>query len=144
MVKLRSVQENDLKAIFSWRNQTKVREMMFDSTELNWETHYSFWMKLLKDDLVVAFVITAHGESCGVIKLDLNKSKTIGEVDIFINPIFHGRGIGQKALKELIENLKDKTIKKIIAKVKPQNIGSERMFKKLGFSLNYFQLEYEI
>jgi UDP-4-amino-4,6-dideoxy-N-acetyl-beta-L-altrosamine N-acetyltransferase len=120
MIRLREIEELDIKTIFDWRNHPSVRKMMFDSSELIWEKHFSFWMKLLSDDFVVKYIIEKENESCGVIRLDLDKSKTVGEIDIFINPAFHGQGIGTLAVKELINNQKDKDLRKIVAQVIPE------------------------
>ncbi len=143
-IQLREIKEKDLKSIFKWRNHPSVRKMMFDTSELVWEKHLSFWLKLLKDDLVIKYMIEKEEQSCGIIRLDLNKNKTVGKIDIFINPDFHGQGIGTSAIKELIKKQKNKNLKKIIAQVIPENIGSEKMFKKSGFTTRFIQLEYDI
>lgn len=144
MIHLREIEEHDLKNIFDWRNHPSVRKMMIDPSKLIWENHLSFWRKLLNDDFVVKYIIEKENKSCGVIRLDLNESKTIGEIDIFINPSFHGQGIGTLAVEELINEQKEKGLKKIIARVIPENIGSEKMFKKSGFTTRFTQLEFDM
>lgn len=62
-------------------------------------------------------------------------SETEAEIGYSISPGFQRRGLGTETIKALVEHLfKKKGIKKIIAKTDPDNIPSNNLLEKLGFS----------
>lgn len=144
MIHLRRAAQSDIASIFKWRNHPDVRKMMFDSSELDWDKHVRYWQQLLQNELSLCFIIIDDDQDCGVIRLDLTENKTIGIVDIFIDPKAHGKGIGTKAMKALVDRLNDSKIDKLVAQVIPENISSRRMFEKSGFEIVFTQLEYKL
>lgn len=141
-VSLRPVAKSDLMKIFEWRNAPEVRRMMFDASPLDAERHKDYWRKRLADKNDLSRIILADGKEVGVAKLD--KKKEGYEVDIFIDPAMQGKGIGSGALKLLINESKTKGIRRVFAKVRPENEASRKMFLKDGFVLGYEYFERDI
>jgi len=139
-VDIRPVEERDIKKIFKWRNEPNVRKHMFASRRITWREHVKFWESLLTNKTRFAFIIKACGEDCGVARLD-RKADNSAEVDIFLSTPYQGKGIGSKALKKLGKKAKELSIKKLIAKVKPDNKPSIKMFEKNGFRVKYLVYE---
>lgn len=142
MVSLRSVSKEDIKKIYEWRNNPRIRQKMFDTSKLNFDNHILYWNKRLADKNVFSYIIVSGSHDVGLAKLDFFDGYY--EVDIFISPDSQGMGIGTKAIKLLIKLAKKKMIKKLVARVKPSNEASKKIFEKCGFKRKYIFYELEV
>ncbi len=140
-VLLKPVNPDDIKKIFSWRNQPSVRNNMFDTKEIPWEEHLNFWNKRLAVENL-SFIIQADGQEVGLVRVDERPGGH--EVDIFLDSSAQGRGIGRVALAELFEIVKKRGIKRLIAQIKCGNDASRSMFEKSGFKERSAVYEWEI
>ncbi|MBI2075736.1 MAG: GNAT family N-acetyltransferase [Candidatus Aenigmarchaeota archaeon] len=141
-MKLRRVRKGDIKDIFMWRNSPEIRSAMFVSELITWESHVSFWNKRFSDKKNLSFIIEFKDEAVGVVRLD--KRGNFHEIDIFVKPEAHGKGVGTEAIKYVIDKAKTYRIKKLVAKVRPENIASKKMFEKNNFKAKYLYYEREL
>jgi spore coat polysaccharide biosynthesis protein SpsF len=139
-VSLRPVTESDIWKIFEWRNHPDIRMMMFDRTIFDRNSHESFWKKHLADPKKHAFIILADGEETGLLRFT-EESKGVYEMGIFVVPWMQRRGIGTLALTEAKKLDPIKDAKSVIARVKPENKASLRVFEKSGFVERYVFME---
>lgn len=134
-IELREVTERDIEKIYEWRNIPEVRKWMFNEREISWEEHERFWKEYLREGKGYAFIIIYNEKKeCGVVRLDLI-SENAAEVDIVLAPEFQGRGIGKRTIQKLIEKSRYLKLEKIVAKIKPNNISSIKIFESNGFKL---------
>lgn len=131
MIELRRIKESDLKDLYVWRNSKEVRDMMFNPKPIVWKEHLEFWGKKLSDQSSICLLASENKKPVGAVRLD--KKDDSYEVDIFIDPNRHGEGIGTNVLGLLIKYAKEHGIKKLLAKIKKENIKSIAIFKKNGF-----------
>lgn len=140
-ITLRPVKEEDFSIMYKWRNDPNVRKMMFNTAELELDEHISFWNNRLHDKSSFSFMVFDSEKPIGVIRLD--KRLDLYEIDILISPEEQGRGIGKRVLEEIIAFAKNKNIKKLSARIKPENQRSKQIFQRNGFKEVYSYYEWE-
>jgi len=139
---LRKTTESDINNIFVWRNSPSARKNSFNSNEINWEEHMSYWTKRLAGNDGRSFIITADGTDVGLIRLD--KKEDGYEVNILIAEEHQGRGYGKEAVSEAKKLAKKLGIKKLNARVKPSNTASQKIFDGNGFTGTYIFYECDL
>ena len=131
-ITLRAVSEKDLKKIYDWRNQPSIREASLTTHEISWEEHQKYWNSRFQNAEAYSLIIVLDRTDVGLVRLDHLKNSY--EVHILLSYGHQGKGIGSKALEEAKEFAKSKGIAKLCAKIKPDNIASQKIFEKNGFS----------
>ena len=73
----------------------------------------------------------------GQIRLNLDSEEA--EIGYSIASEFRSKGYGRKILQLIVEKVQDSYshIKKLIAKVKPENTPSKRLFESEGYTMTY-------
>ena len=135
------VTRKHLSMIHRWRNNPIVRKEMFNTNEIPYSEHVSFWEKRLAIEKTSAvsysYVIQSDDDPVGMARLDPDSAKKGAfKVDILLNPKFHGKGIGTLALIALVEKARELGISTLVGRVKKDNIASRRIFEKAGFVLS--------
>ncbi len=139
-VSLRNVKKADIELIFKWRNSPKVRQMMFNSEPLDHGKHVEFWDKKLKTK-ELCYIIEDEGEAVGIVRLD--KRDDAFEVDIIVDPKQNGKGFGTAALKAITRLATEKGIRKLLARIKEENVASKKAFEKANFKLKHTYYEWD-
>ncbi len=145
MLKLRKVDENDFKTIYEWRNDEGIRPLMFNENEITIAEHTKFWKNRIKKKDDFSLMIIYGNKTVGFVRLD-KQSGSDGnyEVGIIIDPNLQGKGIGTKALTEIIKLAKKKKIKILSARIKKDNLMSKKLFEKVSFIEKYSYYEREL
>lgn len=150
---LRSVTKDDLERIFNWRNELSVRQNMYSTAEISMEDHIAYWEKHLKISNEYSYIVVVGKMDIGVARLI--PSESWHQVDIYLTETAGGMGIGEQAIAELVKKAKEKELKTLFAKVKVDNIPSQKIFEENGFikrtkisctkdtkeGFNYYELE---
>lgn len=133
----------DIPTIYSWRNHPAIRKWMFVSKRIPWNEHVRFWKKRLRQRNRFSWIVQADGRDCGVIRLDPDsRNRRTYEIDIYLDPSYHGRGIGSKVLAAVKRMARRKGITTLFAAVKPANVRSQKIFEKNGFVLQKYEYHY--
>ncbi|MFA5412008.1 MAG: GNAT family N-acetyltransferase [Candidatus Micrarchaeia archaeon] len=130
-VSLRKAGEADVKQIFGWINEPSTREQSFSQKPVSLEEHVAYWNSRLKDGKNHSFIIHSGKEQVGLLRMD--KRDGAYEVSILISEGHRGKGLATEALKAAIGMCKELGIRKLIAKVKPSNGASMKLFEDCGF-----------
>ena len=140
---IRKVSLSDSEALFNWRNDPEVYRYFFNPSPVQRVDHEAWLARVLKNELVAFYVVTFEGQDLGTVRFDLNSNQVEAEVGIYLASEFHGKGLGVKMLEASEVEFKKQYpgIKKIIAKVLPENVASEKMFLKNGYEKKFIQLE---
>jgi ribosomal-protein-alanine N-acetyltransferase len=77
-----------------------------------------------------------------IIVLYKNGTKVAGIETINVDPKHHGKGIGAKLLKAAEEDMNSKKINKIRLEVSTGNIPAINLYKKLGYTQDFFFKNY--
>ena len=135
-VKIRPAEWKDCEIIWKWRNDKTTRRYSFNTEFIPYEKHKAWFENVLRDENRKILMVEEEGNTVGVIRLDINPKNRIAEINISIARPKRGKGLGllgtRQACKYAFKHL---NIKKIIAKIKKENIPSLKMFSRAGFDL---------
>lgn len=103
-----------------------------------WYELILFKKKVFKDKDRMIYIIYCLGEKAGFFYVDkLKLRKNLIEISIAVSEKFQGKGLGGKAIKKLIEIIKEEKKEynqpEIIAWIFDINVASRRIFTKNGF-----------
>ncbi len=113
---------NDILFIWHVRNELSVRENSFNSECILYTDHIKFMSKNLCNYWIIVF----RDKSAGFIRIDKN-----GEISIAISEAFRRKGIGMKAIKEIVLMVN----KPLTAKIKFDNLASMKIFRRNRFKI---------
>ena len=133
-LRLRAIDESDLRFLFKLLKERdpnanishKKMPTFLEHEQFVMSKPYSYW-----------YVIELSQAKVGTIYLSKNN-----EIGIFLKKTYHGKGIGAKALKQLITK---HPRKRYLANINPDNIISKEFFKNNKFKLiqHTYELEEE-
>ena len=138
MISLREATIEDVDILFEWANDPVVRKNSFNTKPIPYEDHRKWFDKVLSDDSVIQFIMMEEETPVGQIRLNVNGDEA--EIGYSIAAAYRGHGYGHMILKLVLEKIESSHtgIKKLIAKVKPDNSASKRLFESEGYKMKYF------
>lgn len=141
---LRKVVESDRDILYQWANDPAVRAHSFSGSVISFEEHQEWFSNLLKDPKRCQYIYIYSGEAIGQIRLDITRDTA--EVGYSIRMDKRCMGHGKIMLQLLAEQVKTDypQVKKLTARVKPENIASQKVFLDTGFEEKYQYYELEI
>ena len=126
-ISLRNVKETDRENFLELQRETNIAKAWMDQEsyqEILWEEHIREKSMMLSIE-----VDHEYAGYCGI--HDLSSENL--EIVIELLKKFQRQGIGQAAIQILIEEMKNRLdVKKFLVKIDPDNIGSQKLFEKLG------------
>lgn len=137
---LREAMPLDIDLLYEWANDSVVRNNSFNTDTIPYETHQRWFNKIMQDSSIYQFILMSDDVPIGQIRLNLdNEHKGQAEISYSIARGHRNCGYGRKILQLLREEIKTKypAIRNLIAKVKPDNIASKKLFEKEGYDLKY-------
>ena len=139
-LKLRKSKINDLVSYYKWVNDAKVIKYSFKKKIIQFNEHSKWFQNKLKSKKTKMFILELGSLPIGQIRFDFKKNNT-AMIVYSLDPIARNRGWGKKLISLGIKKIYKTGVKKISAEVRPENIKSISIFKKLGFSENKFKLK---
>lgn len=130
-LRLRRARADDARRLFRWRNHPSVRRNSLNVHPVKWQEHRAWLGRCLRDDRRSLFVIEL-GKPVGQLRLDV-LGKGILEVSISLAPHAQGNGLGTLALRRAATVAARRGASGLLARVKPENVGSAIAFVKAGF-----------
>lgn len=126
---------DDSKAVWQLRNHPDVAKWMVNDTFIPFENHARFVENLKSDSSKDYFIIKDNeGNIIGSVNA-IYLDNHLAERGIYVNPQFQGRGHAFKTLMEFYEELKSNAIRRVITRVKTDNLASNNLERKLGATL---------
>ena len=146
MLRIRNAHQEDCLDIHKIRNEEEIRKFSFDTSEITFENHRSWFEKTLVDDKRRLFVVTEENQIYGVVRFDLSKDLKEAEVSIYVSKTAANKGVGKFALLESEKLLKNEiaSCKKIIAKALIDNERSIQFFKNCAYQPMTLVFEKEV
>ncbi|MCR5607826.1 MAG: GNAT family N-acetyltransferase [Lachnospiraceae bacterium] len=137
MVRLRKVKDTDIDLLYKWANDPIVRKNSFNTDIIKYETHKVWFYKMMTSTSIHQFILVNDEIPLGQIRLNIISETA--EIGYSIAAEFRGMGYGSLMLKLINDELKNNypNVKKIIAKVKTQNIASQKAFEKMNYEKEY-------
>ena len=135
MIKTRKAELRDSKVIFDWRNDELTQKMSYTLGIVQWEGHSAWFASSLKNKnrLLLLCYNKKDSKKIAIVRFDVDSTRAM--VSINLSPEMRGKGFSKKCLSESIKNFKNEfpQVGALDAKIKPENIASQRLFKSIGF-----------
>ncbi len=137
MVYLREATMQDMNLIYEWANDPVVRINSFNSEQIQYETHVKWYNRVMLDESVLQFILMDDDIPVGQIRLNIDRDEA--EIGYSIAKDYRGKGYGHKVLQLVVDEVKENypEIKSLVAKVKPDNIASSKLFEQEGYEMKY-------
>lgn len=137
MVKLRKATAEDIDLIFEWANEVDVRKNSFNSKPIPYENHKIWFEKLMSDGSVYQYILMDNDVPVGQIRLNIEGNEA--EIGYSIAKEYRGKGYGHRILQLIVEEVRENIpeVEKLVAKVKPDNIASKKLFECDGYKTQY-------
>lgn len=119
---------SDAKLLFDWVNEQAVRRNSISSEPIAWENHLTWLRNRIDSGDCLIYIFSKQGNEVGQVRLEKSE---FWYIDYSVDQNYRGKGIGTEMLKQVLLSNREKPL---LAYVKPDNIGSNSVFKKLGFS----------
>jgi RimJ/RimL family protein N-acetyltransferase len=135
-VELRPATQGDCEVTFQWANNAEVRRYALTQNEILKVDHINWFSEKIEDPNCIYLIASYNKSVIGSFRIDNNEEK-IGYISYLLDPIYHGKGLGQLLLREGIKRVKsDNILEMLIGIVKEENMASAHLFRKLGFQEN--------
>lgn len=131
---LRLANKNDVELFFNWVNDKLVRQNAINKEKVKWENHITWFKnKILSQDTYI-YILEQDCTPIGQIRFDKEQDGFL--IDYSIDKKFRGKGFGQKILIQSLQKIHEAEGKNITIKatVLKSNIGSQKVFTKVGFN----------
>jgi RimJ/RimL family protein N-acetyltransferase len=130
---LREATVEDAHRLWLWRNDPSARAMFGDSRPVSWDAHSTWLNDRLADPNTLIFIVEADGRPCGYVRFHTELTGT-AVVSIALARNVRGLGYGAAALVLACrEAFSRRFCERIEARVKRENLASQRIFLKGGF-----------
>ena len=136
-IQLRDVTKVDWDFILELRNND-FQYFYEQNAPISKNSHYKYMENHVNDSNFHQWIISLDGNDAGYVRI-LNE-----DVGIMIKKELQGKGIASKALELLEREAVSLGIRKLVALVHPENLNSERIFKKNGYNLKLYRLEKDL
>lgn len=141
---LRDVLAEDMDLLYEWANDLAVRNNSFSTARITYEEHKEWFIHLLSRNDCKQYIYVYDNEPIGQVRITISGDKA--EVGYSICAEKRGMGHGKNLLQLLYSRVRADipNIKKLVAKVKPENIASQRAFLEVGYIKKYEAYEIKL
>lgn len=133
-LRLRPAQENDIRLLWEWANDSGVRAAAFSSSQIPWEQHHSWFKSKMRDpDCRILIAEDGQGKAIGQFRMDW-RSNEDAEIDVSVSSDCRGAGYGRMLIDLGVNHaISERRAARLHAFVKPENQASRRSFELAGF-----------
>lgn len=134
----------DLNLLFQWVNDGSVRKNAFSTTDISFPEHKKWFENLLTRNDAMQYIYFCDNEPIGQVRINIENENA--EIDYSICPSQRSRGHAKEMINLLKEQIKldFPEVKKLTAKVKPDNTASQKVFVHTGYIEKYYFYELEL
>lgn len=138
---LRRANSEDCDLLFKWANDSLVRENSFSTDKISYAEHVQWFNKLMQRDDCVQYILMDDCIPVGQARITI--CDDAAEVGYSICSEKRNSGYGSKLLKLVVEAVHKELpeVTKIVGKVKPENIASQKAFLNAGYEEIYRTFE---
>jgi UDP-2,4-diacetamido-2,4,6-trideoxy-beta-L-altropyranose hydrolase len=131
----RPANERDEELLLEWANDPATRRNAFTQARISPEGH-KVWLQARLNDAGCRIFIFETADKIPVAQVRFDKEDQAWAISYSVAPLLRGRGLGAKILDMALSSLASEgRSASILARVKPANLASRRIFEKLGFAL---------
>ena len=132
-IKIRFANTNDCEDVYAWRSDSISRSMFFNNSTHSIEEHRDWFESSLININRKLYIGELATSKIGICRFELNTTDSFVEVSINMNPQSRGSGLGKRFLTSSVEQYLKSNQYDLLAKIKPDNLASLRIFKSSGF-----------
>jgi len=134
--RLRPAREGDGRTLFAWvNNPDSLAAKLRTRTAIAWEDHRRWLAARLADPDTGLWIAEVGGEPAGQVRLQAGAGGM--EVDVYVAPSHRGRGLGLTLLGHAADEARRRWPgRPLLARVKPDNRASRRLFERAGYELS--------
>lgn len=139
---IRNCIDKDCEYVYILANDRVYRKNSFNSDFIKYDEHLEWFKNSMKNSNRYIFIVEFDDIDVGQIRIDIIKDNN-AEISYVIEEKYRNRGIGTEILTLIKEYINENfiNIKKIIGKVKKENIPSRKAFINNGYlekELDYY------
>lgn len=127
-IKFREASFEDAEILFDWVNEKEVRKNSLISKPVKWEDHLTWFKNKMENKNSRIFIFFIEQEPMGQVRLNFDGD--YWNIAFSVDPAYRGLGYGKLIIKKIVDLVEFKRFRAI---VKKNNIGSLKVFKRLGF-----------
>ena len=141
---LREATEKDTNILFCWVNDPAVRESAFSTKKISYKEHTEWYNIFLKRTDCKQYIYMYDNEAVGQARVEICQNEA--EIDYSICREKRHMGHGKKLLKLLCIQVRIDfpDVQKLTARVKTDNIASQRAFITAGYTEKFTLFELNI
>lgn len=141
---LRQADEEDMDLIFQWANEPVVRKNSFTIDMITYEEHKEWYKNLLLNRNSKQYIYVDKNQVIGQIRVVADGEQA--EISYSVCMEKRCMGYGKVMLELLYKQVKQDFpwVKKLIARVKPDNIASKKVLMDIGYIEKYQVFETEL
>jgi len=130
---LRRATIEDIDLLFTWANDETTRQNAFNTQQITYKEHQQWFKAKLESDNSIIYIYCTEDTAIGQVRIEIDKDQAL--ISYSIDIAHRAQGHGSKIVEILEETIKTElpATKKLIAKVKKENIPSQRIFEKLSY-----------
>jgi len=132
-ISIRAADKNDCEDVYVWRSDVVSRTMSFNPDIPSYEEHLHWFNSSLNNSDRKLYIGEIGSTKIGICRFDHNNKSGVVEVSINIDPNCRGRGYGERLLASSIRAFQKLYKSEFLAKIKPENLASFKIFKSVGF-----------
>ena len=134
---LRRATIDDMDLIYDWANDPVVRSNSFNTNSIRYEDHQQWYKNVMEDASVLLYILMDDEIPIGQIRLNIQDSEA--EISYSVSAEYRGKGYGKILLELIVDEVKisHPEIKTLLAKVKPDNLASNKLFVDEGYDMGY-------
>ncbi|MBU93909.1 MAG: hypothetical protein CL723_04880 [Chloroflexi bacterium] len=130
----------DMRLYYNWTNEPKVRKNSLNNKYISWNFHKNWFKKKMRSKKTVLYVFEKKDVAVGQVRFD-RKNKIV-KLSFSICKSFRERGFGKKMVTMAIKKYRLNKKITFIGEVKPKNFSSIKIFKSLGFTMDFINKIY--
>ena len=130
---IRSMIEDDLPMVLTWRNHPEVRRFMFTQHEISLTEHTQWFKRVVQDNTRRLLIVQENGSPIGYVQFSNVEPGGVADWGFYACPGASkgtGRKLGEIALDHAFGQLE---LHKVCGQVIEKNHASKRFHERLGF-----------
>jgi UDP-2,4-diacetamido-2,4,6-trideoxy-beta-L-altropyranose hydrolase len=131
-IELRQATLDDMKQIFSWRNDPFLVARSSSRRMVEWTEHEVWFAKAITSEDLLIFVVEIEDDPIGQLRLERSADDCV--ISVYLLERYIGRGYGVQAIREGCARARQAwTAGRVVACVREDNPPGARAFIKAGF-----------
>ncbi|MGH6780691.1 MAG: GNAT family N-acetyltransferase [Sphingomonadaceae bacterium] len=135
-VTLRRFKSEDIDAMLKFARKLSEHDLLFLGRDLKHRKVIEAWLAEIEDGFIDSLLAEGPNGVIGtsaVVRDPLGWSGHVGEVRLLVSPKLRGAGLGRAMLEECFRMALHRELKKLIARMTPDQTGAITLFETMGF-----------